>query len=504
MLHKEKYYRERIWPKWLQEFRHASRSALLLHGIMGSELYDKREQDTVWVDMGIWHEVDNLELKKLTPKGAIDTDSQFLYARSTVHPPVVSDPYSEILEQLNPGRFNYDWRDSIPIEAQRLAQFLDVLFNEHNEPIQFVTHSMGGCVLLWLLSQTDRFDDRISRIIFVAPPFHGALKPIRVIEEGTGTPADWLIRNSVLRRSAATFPGLFQLLVAQKGAWPTELPRPASTPIRLKHPIRAAASLYDPGAWTNRYRMRLRGKILEFAKRFHHRIWNQASRIVQRQGLAGKITVLVGLNGKTAYSATRHDREWQIHRLEFGTATVTGRVVSKNDEPIERARVTVYPSIVTPVAQSVASAATDASGRFKLEVEGRRLPRSYARRSVRTGRGQTRGKRRTTHRADDPSLEREPNLRPRPRCPRPLSRSILRTRCGGCPANHGSSAVVGVGRHPPRRHVRANEPLERNRIQPAGGFRSSGVHVRFGRPPRARADAVITSGGVARSGRSSR
>ena len=316
MLHKEKYYRERIWPKWLQEFRHASRSALLLHGIMGSELYDKREQDTVWVDMGIWHEVDNLELKKLTPKGAIDTDSQFLYARSTVHPPVVSDPYSEILEQLNPGRFNYDWRDSIPIEAQRLAQFLDVLFNEHNEPIQFVTHSMGGCVLLWLLSQTDRFDDRISRIIFVAPPFHGALKPIRVIEEGTGTPADWLIRNSVLRRSAATFPGLFQLLVAQKGAWPTELPRPASTPIRLKHPIRAAASLYDPGAWTNRYRMRLRGKILEFAKRFHHRIWNQASRIVQRQGLAGKITVLVGLNGKTAYSATRHDREWQIHRLE--------------------------------------------------------------------------------------------------------------------------------------------------------------------------------------------
>ena len=55
--------------------------------------------------------------------------------------------------------------------------------------------------------------------------------------------------------------------------------------------------------------------------------------------------------------------------LDYGSVTVTGRVVAADGEPIERAQVTVFPTLATPVAQSVAFAATDDSGSFQLEVE---------------------------------------------------------------------------------------------------------------------------------------
>ena len=119
------------------------------------------------------------------------------------------------------------------------------------------------------LADTHQFDDKIGKIIFCAPPFHGALKPIRVIEDGNGTPIDLIISNSILRQSAATMQGLFQLLVAPVGSWITEISNQGDVVATLEHPIRTDNSLYRAGAWTNRERLDLRDKILQFAERYH-------------------------------------------------------------------------------------------------------------------------------------------------------------------------------------------------------------------------------------------
>ncbi len=323
-MRKHNFYETEVWPHWLDEFRQSPARVVFLHGIMGSELYERESNDTLWIDFGVWHEVDNLEYQSLTPDGAVDVANQFIYARSTVHPPIVSDPYAKFLAEVKLGRFNYDWRESIPIEARRLHLFLKKVTESDGE-VNFVTHSMGGCVLLWLLANTREFDARIGKIIFCAPPFHGALKPIRVIEDGNGTPLDWLIRNNILRRSAATMPSLFQLLVAPACSWVTQIESQGQVVATLKHPIRTGDSLYRAGAWTNRERCDLRSKILQFAERYHVEKWQRISEVVRH--LSDKIYVIVGLNGKTTCCATRSDGDWVLHKVP----TPLGGKISNGD-----------------------------------------------------------------------------------------------------------------------------------------------------------------------------
>lgn len=310
MLRKHDIYESEVWPRLRSRFLQSKNRIMFLHGIMGSELYERNSENTRWLDIGIWHEVDDLEYHRITPSGAIDVDNQLIFARSTVHPPIVSDPYGDFLQQLAPGIFTYDWRESIPIEAQRLQLFLQTL--PRDTTFNFVTHSMGGCVLLSLLANTNEFDDRIEKIVFCAPPFRGALRPVRVIEDGNGTPIDWIVNNSVLRRSAATMPGLFQLLVAPSDFWPQQLPTDSGA-ISLKYPVRTSESLYSPAAWNNRERMDLRSDLLEFSFRYHKKMEEMFRRIIRR--IRDKTHIIVGVNGKTPYCLTRaSNRDWVLHK----------------------------------------------------------------------------------------------------------------------------------------------------------------------------------------------
>ena len=287
MLNKHEFYETEVWPDWADKFKNSESKSLLLHGIMGSELYDNKTKDEVWLDLGIFHEVDNLEFDKITPYGSVDCQEQFIYARSTVHPPIVSDPYLKFLASTKASVFNYDWRESIPIEAKRLHLFLNFLkklqlVGENNQ-INFITHSMGGCILLWFLINCDEFDNQIGKIIFCCPPFHGALKPIRVIEDGNGTPIDYMILNSVLRRSAATMPGLFQMLVAPEEYWVKSI-----NDHHLQYPVQADCSIYSSGAWSNNYRPNILSTILKVAERYHAKkmVWNKVRHIkVEKQNL---------------------------------------------------------------------------------------------------------------------------------------------------------------------------------------------------------------------------
>ena len=311
MLRKHELYENEVWPYSRVKFLNSPHHTIFLPGIMGSELYERNTNNTRWLDLGIWHEIDDLEYQSVTPSGAIDINNQQIYARSTVNPPLVTAPYINFINELKPAIFPYDWRESVPIEAKRLQLFLQTL--PEDKPKNFVTHSMGGCILLYLLLSTAEFDQKIGEIIFCAPPFHGALKPIRVIEDGNGTPIDWIVRNNVLQQSAASMPGLFQLLVAPEGAWPTTITANGGN-IDLKYPICDGYSLYNASVWNNRGRSDLLSNILSFAKRYHEKKVASIADVVKR--LHDRITIIVGLNGKTTYRATRSFKDaWILHKV---------------------------------------------------------------------------------------------------------------------------------------------------------------------------------------------
>ena len=315
MLRKLKFYEKNVWPDWFLDFNNSPHDLVFLHGIMGGELYDKKFSNTRWIDLGILSEVDDLEYKDITPDGAIDINDQFIYARSTVRPPFKSRPYRKFRAELKPGLFCYDWRESIPIEARRLRKFLSTV-TENKDKVNFVTHSMGGCVLLSLLMRTNEFDEKIGKIIFCAPPFHGALKAIRVIEDGKGTPLTNVpfFNPSTLRQSVATMPGLFQLLAAPKNSWPTQIELSDASTVNLKHPVRTADSLYRVGAWKNSNRLDLRKKILDFSKEYHIKKWLDIENVIER--FQDRIYIIVGLNGKTTCCATRSTSgEWILKKV---------------------------------------------------------------------------------------------------------------------------------------------------------------------------------------------
>ncbi|MBF0477343.1 MAG: hypothetical protein HQK59_16285, partial [Deltaproteobacteria bacterium] len=315
---KEDYYQKVLWPKWINDIKISDHHTILLHGIMGSELVDEKKNGTVWLDLEIGKDIDYLEFASLEPGGGVDIYDQSIYARSVLNPPLfIPGPYDKFLRQVGPGKYCYDWRESIPIEAGRLILFLRKLFDDgFKEKVNFVTHSMGGCLLLWMLRETKEFDDRIKQIIFVAPPFHGALKPLQVLEYGNGIPVDILVNNGHLRRSVATMPGLFDLLVAPQDAWVTDINIPWQHNT-LQPPVRTETDIYSLSCWKNHERWNLRNKILNFTRKYHEDKFAAIPTILARfNKLSPKVdvNVIVGLNGKTHIAAEwNDDSEWTIY-----------------------------------------------------------------------------------------------------------------------------------------------------------------------------------------------
>lgn len=302
MEQKQAFYEERVWPEWIKSVKQAPDHLIFLHGAMGSELRDTISGFRRWVDLQTDDDMQKLTFEEPRLEGfegSVDCDGQCIYAHSLVRAPIVEDPYSRFVANMTPGRFCYDWRESVLIEAKRLQRFLQLVLEQVDEPISFVTHSMGGCLLMYLLGTTREFDEAIHRIIFCAPPFHGALKPIRIIEDGDGLPVDLLVRNFVLRNAAVTMPGLFQLMVAPPDFW---VRQPEDGP-ELQYPVRTERSPYAVTFWNGVSDTKLRAKILHFAKTFHQEMWNNIPAVIDRLG--EKINVVVALRGRTAFSVSR-------------------------------------------------------------------------------------------------------------------------------------------------------------------------------------------------------
>lgn len=202
---------------------------ILIPGIKGSELVDSYPLDwpTRWSleDMNVGDIIESpLDLALL--EGRFDG--------AEAHRLQPSRPlryaYGEMVGKLRAWRapealytFTYDWRRSIEHAAAKLVEFCAEVEGrlaalKRKEPLQFVTHSMGGLVLrsaLTLRNARDPFAG-IGRIVFIAPPFKGSVGSVQMLVAGEKD--GWFGSDEDYRRIARGFPSVYALTPSYAGA----------------------------------------------------------------------------------------------------------------------------------------------------------------------------------------------------------------------------------------------------------------------------------------------
>jgi hypothetical protein len=110
----------------------------------------------------------------------------------------------------------------------------------------------------------------------------------------------------------ATMPGLFQLAVAPREHWVTEIPGKKGN-IELAYPIRDPnADIYEPAFWSEPGH-RMRRNILHFARAYQNTLHAALPSIQARLG--DRFSVIVGLNGRNTLSrASRAADGWRFHK----------------------------------------------------------------------------------------------------------------------------------------------------------------------------------------------
>jgi hypothetical protein len=119
--------------------------------------------------------------------------------------------------------FGYDWRKPLEDAARRLVTTCEqVLARERaaGRPaeLKFVTHSMGGLLLRSALALRDPREPLadVARIVFIAPPFRGALgAPFALVAGETDA---WFGTGPNYRKLARGFPSVYQITPSWPGA----------------------------------------------------------------------------------------------------------------------------------------------------------------------------------------------------------------------------------------------------------------------------------------------
>ena len=138
------------------------------------------------------------------------------------------DPHSYI--------FPYDWRRALESSARKLVDFTQHIFGKHRQSgeqagISFVTHSMGGLVLRSALGLLTGM--RVSRIVFIAPPFRGSADIPKVLIAGEKD--GWFGDEEGYRKLARSFPSVYQLVPSFANALVDSPSGQALDPFALKN-----------------------------------------------------------------------------------------------------------------------------------------------------------------------------------------------------------------------------------------------------------------------------
>lgn len=174
--------------------------------------------------------------------GRHDTDGHWMQPSRLVHQ-ICGPMIHKLRTQLAPEpvyAFGYDWRKPLEDAALRLVRMLeDVCAREQavgrSAELKFVTHSMGGLLLRSALALRNRREPLadVSRIVFIAPPFRGAMgSPYALV---AGETDDWFGTGPDYRKVTRGFPSVYQMTPS----WP------AAAVDEDGHEV----DLFDPANW---------------------------------------------------------------------------------------------------------------------------------------------------------------------------------------------------------------------------------------------------------------
>ena len=224
---------------------------VFIHGVLGGKLRNTETAEEVWPGSTLnllFGNHDHLALK-IDPDSlmaAPDVYEAFAIADSTAG----KDFYGNIIktlseyggykeaspgQQINPANkyyypFVYDWRQDNVKTAAKLADFIDQIRKDYNDPdlkVDIVAHSMGGLISRYFIryGKTDVLDDndfpvslyggeRVRRVILLGTPNLGSIKLMNGFIDGIK-----LGLGKINPEILATMPSLYQLMPHPLNNW---------------------------------------------------------------------------------------------------------------------------------------------------------------------------------------------------------------------------------------------------------------------------------------------
>ncbi len=149
--------------------------AIVLHGILGSHL--SQDQDRIWLNVAAISKGRLAELGITMP--GVESEA------------LLDDYYGDFVEYLGSSHrveaFHYDWRLSIPVTAEKLADLVASCLADceaKHQPLRFVAHSMGGLVVRVMFAVYPQLWQRFqalqgSRLIMLGTPNTGSYEAVR-------------------------------------------------------------------------------------------------------------------------------------------------------------------------------------------------------------------------------------------------------------------------------------------------------------------------------------
>jgi len=225
---------------------------VFIHGVMGSKLRDKTTGKEIWIG-SLWRVLTSdysdlaLEVDPQTLEPMPDNIEAFEVADAAVG----KDFYGKIVRTLHDvaeyqlatvGKkadkthknyyvFYYDWRQDNVITARKLADFIDQIRKDYDDPalkVDIVAHSMGGLITRYYIryGREDVLDsndfpvnmyggERVRRVILLGTPNLGSVKILNLFIDGIRFAG----AEKVHTETMATMPSLFQLFPHPLNNW---------------------------------------------------------------------------------------------------------------------------------------------------------------------------------------------------------------------------------------------------------------------------------------------
>ena len=199
----------------------AAGATILIPGVTGTTLVETYgpEFDTIW--SAIQKRFESIEDLALDRSATRDAGASNVIGSG----PVEAVAYGECVGHLRKHLghpvylFRYDWRLSCLSNARRLAEFVVLVKKKCScLRLNFVTHSMGGLILLAWLQLRNHHANAVERAVLTVPPLLGSPMAVSTLILGEGGPF-YLNSSTKFRKIARTFPSAHQLVSFYDGAF---------------------------------------------------------------------------------------------------------------------------------------------------------------------------------------------------------------------------------------------------------------------------------------------